>query len=230
MDFVPENSFLDLLHGDFDPLQLCAFLDPKSSGDGEGDFSTDLEVDASNYKLLNNMDFMSTMENGENGDGLYLCSSTTDAYAKIAELVEYVLKDHQEKQVEDIFAGNLNLDEMAAKNTEKFPDIKKQKCHKRTLLGSAENCSDASEAKYRKIVEVPAVSAGNGSFLALPLNNLPLSCTSLTNQHLSFSVPAAHGLERSFLMPGTYTEVCTSAEADLYKGKTLFYKSCKSMN
>ncbi|NXK31322.1 C2TA protein, partial [Piprites chloris] len=201
---VPENGYLDLLHSDIDPFQLCAFLDPKSTGDGEGDFTTDLEVDASSYEQLNNMDFMSTMENGDNGDGLYLCSNTTDAYAKMAELVEYVLKDHQEKQVEDIFAGNLNLDEMASENTETFPDVKKQKCHKRTFLGSAENCSDVSEPKCRKIVEVPAASAGNGSFLALPFNSLPVSCTSLTDQHLSFSVPAAHGLERSFLVPGTY--------------------------
>ncbi|NWU80258.1 C2TA protein, partial [Onychorhynchus coronatus] len=203
MDFMPENGYLDLLHSDIDPLQLCAFLDPKLPGDGEGDFTSDLEVDASNYEQFN-MDFMSTMENGENGDGSYLCSNATDAYAKMAELVEYVLKDHQEKQVEDIFAGNLNLDEMAAENAEKLTDKKKQKCHKRTLLGSAENCSDASEPKYRKIVQVPAVSAGNGTFLALPFNSLPMSCTSLTNQHLSFSVPAAHGLERSFLIPGTY--------------------------
>ncbi|XP_027741663.1 MHC class II transactivator [Empidonax traillii] len=209
MDFVPENGYLDLLHSDFDPLQLCAFLDPKSSGDGECDFTADLEVDASNYEQLNNMDFMTTMENAENGDGSYLCSNTTDAYAKMAELVEYVLKDHQEKQVEDIFAGNLNLDEMAAENTEKFPDVKKQKCHKRTFLGSAENCTDASEPKYRKTVEVPAVSAGNGSFLALPLSSLPVSCTSLTNQHLSFSGPAAHSLERSFLIPGS-SEPCTA--------------------
>lgn len=29
-------------------------------------------------------------------------------------------------------AGNLILDEMAAENTEKFTDIKMQKCHKRS--------------------------------------------------------------------------------------------------
>ncbi|NXG16176.1 C2TA protein, partial [Grallaria varia] len=199
---VPENSYLELLHSDIDPLHLCAFLDPKPYGDGEGDFTTDLEADACNYEQLNNMDFLCTTENGENGDGLNLCSSTTDAYAKMAELVEYVLKDQQEKQVEDVFAGNLNWDEMAAENNDKFPDIKKQKCHKRS---SAENCSDASEPKYRKIVEVPAVSAGNSSFLALPFSSLPVNCTSLTNQYLSFSVPAAHGLERNFLIPGKYS-------------------------
>ncbi|NXG05735.1 C2TA protein, partial [Sakesphorus luctuosus] len=199
---VPENGYLDLLHSDIDPLHLCALLDPNPSGCGEGDFITDLEVDANNYEQLNNMDFLCTAENGENGDGLNLCSNTTDAYAKMAGLVEYVLKD---QQVEDIFAGNFNLDEIAAENTEKFPDIKKQKSHKRTFLGSSESCSDASEPKYRKIVEVPTVPAGNGNFLALPFNSLPMSCTSLTNQHMSFSVPAAHGLERSFLIPGRYS-------------------------
>ncbi|NXF03005.1 C2TA protein, partial [Smithornis capensis] len=201
--FVPESSYLDLLHSDIDPLQLYPFLDPKPSGDGEGDFTTDAEVDANNYEQLNNMDFLSTMENGENGDGSYLCPNTTDAYAKIAELVEYVLKDQQEKQVEDVFAGNLILDETTAENAEKFHDVKIQKCHKRTFLGSAESFSDASEPKYRRTV--PAVSSGNGSFLALPLNSHPVSCTSLTNQHLSFAVPAPRGLERSFIIPGMYS-------------------------
>ncbi|NWI57589.1 C2TA protein, partial [Calyptomena viridis] len=200
--FVPENGYLDLLHSDIDPLQLYPFLDPKPSGDGD-DFTTDVEVDASSYEQLNNMDFLSTMENGENGDGSYLCPNTTDAYAKIAELVEYVLKDQQEKQVEDVFAGNLILDETAAENTEKFHDIKMQKCHKRAFLGSAESCHDASEPKYRRTV--PAVSSGNGSFLALPFNSHPVSCTSLTNQLLSFSVPATHGLEGSFIIPGMYS-------------------------
>ncbi|NXT71577.1 C2TA protein, partial [Chaetops frenatus] len=195
--FVSENGYLDLLHSDIDPLHLCTFFDPKSSGDEEGDFSTDLEVDASNYEQLNNVDFPY-----ENGDGLYPCSNTTDAYAKIAELVEYVLKDQQEKQVEDIFAGTLILDDIAAENTEKFPDIKMQTCVKRTFLGSAESYCDASEPKYKKIGEVPAVSSGNGSLLAMPLNSHPVSCTSLTNQHMSFSIPAAHGLERSFIIPG----------------------------
>lgn len=37
--FMPENGYLDLLHSDIDPLHLCTFFDPKSSGD-EGDFST----------------------------------------------------------------------------------------------------------------------------------------------------------------------------------------------
>uniref|UniRef100_A0A803VVB8 MHC class II transactivator n=1 Tax=Ficedula albicollis TaxID=59894 RepID=A0A803VVB8_FICAL len=182
--FVPENGYLDLLHSDIDPLHLCTFFDPKSSGDEEGDFSTDLEVDASNYEQVNNMDFPY-----ENEDGFYPCTNTTDAYAKIAELVEYVLKDQQEKQVEDIFAGNLILDDIAAENTEKFPDIKMQTCLKR------------SKCKTVKM-EDPAAPAGNGSFFPMHLNSHPVSCTSLTNQHMSFSVPAAHGLERSLIIPG----------------------------
>ncbi|NWH86417.1 C2TA protein, partial [Aegithalos caudatus] len=197
--FVPENGYLDLLHSDIDPLiHLCTFFDPKSSGDEEVDFSTDLEVDASNYEQVNNVDFPY-----ENGDGFYPCSNTTDAYANVAELVEYVLKDQQEKQVEDIFAGNLILDDIASENTEKFPDIKMQTCLKRTFLGSAaESYCDATEPKYKKMVEVPAVSSGSGSFFAMPLNSHPVSCSSLTNQHMSFSVPAAHGLERSLRIPG----------------------------
>ncbi|NWU50250.1 C2TA protein, partial [Dromas ardeola] len=204
--FVPENGYLDLLHSDTDPLHLYTLLDPKSSGNEEGDFSAvpDPDVDASNYDQFNNMDFLCTMENAENVDELYLCSNTIEAYARIAELAEYVLKDQQEKQVEDTFAGNFILDEMATENTEKFTDIKMQKCHKRTFLGSAEGCSEASEPKYKKIVEVPAASAGNGSFLAMPLNSHPPSSTSRTNQHGSFSVPPTNALERSFIIPGMY--------------------------
>ncbi|XP_075292907.1 MHC class II transactivator isoform X2 [Opisthocomus hoazin] len=202
--FVSENGYLDLLHSNIDPLHLYTLLDPKSSGNEEGDFSADPEVDASNCDQINNMDYLCALENGENGDELYLCSNTIEAYARIAELAEYVLKDQQEKQVEDTFAGNLILDEMAAENTEKFPDIKMQECHKRTFLGSAESCSDASEPKYRKTVDIPAVSAGNGSFVAMPLNSHPVSSTSLTNQHVSFPVPATNPLERSLTIPGMY--------------------------
>ncbi|NXW26930.1 C2TA protein, partial [Phaetusa simplex] len=201
--FLPENGYLDLLHSDTDPLHLYTLLDPKSSGNEEGDFSADPDVDASNYDQFNNMDFLCTMENAENVDEWYLCSNTREAYARIAELAEYVLKDQQEKQVEDTFAGSL-LDEIATENTEKFTDIKVQKCHKRTFLGSVEGCSEASEPKYKKIVEVPAVSAGNGNFLAMPLNSHPPSSSSRTNHHGSFSVPATNALERSFIIPGMY--------------------------
>ncbi|KFO98208.1 MHC class II transactivator, partial [Calypte anna] len=199
--FVPESGYLDMLHSDTDPLHLYTLFDPKSSGNEEGDLPVDLEVDVSNYEQLNNMDFPYTMENGED---LYPCSNTVEDYARIAELAEYVLKDQQEKQVEDIFAGNLILDEMAPENTEKFTDIKMQKCHKRPFLGSTENCSDASEPKYKKIVEAPAVSPGNGSFSPMPLSQ-PASSASLTYQHMSFSIPATNTLERSFVIPGVYS-------------------------
>lgn len=36
--FVSENGYLDLLHSDIDPLHLYTLLDPKSSGNEEGDF------------------------------------------------------------------------------------------------------------------------------------------------------------------------------------------------
>ncbi|NXN09232.1 C2TA protein, partial [Indicator maculatus] len=201
---VSESGYLDLLHSDIDPLHLYTLFDPKSSGNEEGDFSADPEVDASNSDQFNNMDFLCTMENGENEDELYLCSNAIEAYARIAELAEYVLKDQQEKQAEDAFAGNLILDEMAAENTEKFTDIKMQNCRKRTILASAESCSGASEPKYKKIVDIPAVSTGNGSFLAMPLNSHATSSTSLSSQHMSFFVPATNALERSFVFPGMY--------------------------
>ncbi|XP_053936914.1 MHC class II transactivator isoform X1 [Cuculus canorus] len=195
--FVSESGFLDLLHSDIDTLHLYTLFDPKSSGNEEGNFSADPEVGTSNCDQPNSMDFLSMMENSENGDELYLSNNTVEAYAKIAGLAEYVLKDQQEKQVEDTF-GNLILDEMAAENTEKFTDVKK--CHKRS---SAERCCEASEPKYMKIVEVPAASAGNGSFLAMPLNTHPAGSASLTNQYVSFSVPATNMLERSFFIPGS---------------------------
>ncbi|NWS42970.1 C2TA protein, partial [Probosciger aterrimus] len=201
--FLSENGYLDLLQSDIDPLHLYTQLDPKLSGNEEDDFSAGSEVDASDYDQFN-MDFLYTMENSENGDELDLCS-TKEAYARIAGLAEYVLQDQQEIQEEDTFAGNLILDEIAAENIEMLPEVKVQKCHKRTFLGPAEGCSDASEPKYRKIVEVPAVSAGNGSFLAMPLNSHPASSTSLTNQHMSFSLLATDALERSFIISGMYS-------------------------
>ncbi|NXC48604.1 C2TA protein, partial [Penelope pileata] len=167
-------------------------------------FILDPEIDASNYEQFSNMDFLCTVENDENGDELYLSSSAREAYARIAELAEYVLKDQQEKQVEDVFAGNLILDEVAPENTEKFTDMKMQKCHKRTFLGSSESCSDASEPKYKKIVDAPAVSTGNGCFLGMSLNSHPASSTSLAHQHLPCSVPTVDAFG-SFVIPGTYS-------------------------
>lgn len=198
---VSENGYLDLLLCDIDPMHLFAFSDPKSSGN-EGEFFADPEIDTYNYEQFNNMDFLCAVENDENEDELYLSSNAKDAYARIAELAEYVLKDPHEKQVEDEFAGNLILDEMALENTEKFTDVKMQKCHKRTFSGSAENCSDASEPKYKKIVDAPAVSTGNGCFLTMSLNSHSSDCTSLTHQHMSFSVPTINA-PGSFVIPGS---------------------------
>lgn len=198
---MSENGYLDLLLCDIDPMHLFAFSDPKSSGN-EGEFFADPEIDTYNYEQFNNMDFLCAVENDENEDELYLSSNAKDAYARIAELAEYVLKDPHEKQVEDEFAGNLILDEMALENTEKFTDVKMQKCHKRTFSGSAENCSDASEPKYKKIVDAPAVSTGNGCFLTMSLNSHSSDCTSLTHQHMSFSVPTINA-PGSFVIPGS---------------------------
>ncbi|NXJ03249.1 C2TA protein, partial [Odontophorus gujanensis] len=200
---VSENGYLDLLLCDIDPVHLFTFSDPKSSGN-ECEFFADPEVDTCNYEQLSNMDFLCTVENDENGDELYLSSSARDAYARIAELAEYVLKDQHEKQVEDAFAGSLILDEMAFENTEKFTDVKMQKCHKRTFSGSAESYSDASESKYKKTVDAPAAPTGNGCFLTMSLNGHSSDSTSLTHQHMSFSVPTINALG-SFVIPGMYS-------------------------
>lgn len=91
---------------------------------------------------------------------------------------------------------------------------------------SVETCSLAALTSSNEIafsfcfafffqVEVPAVSAGNGSFLAMPLNSYPAGFTSLTKQHVSFSVPATNALERSFIIPGTYS---TAIGVHLYTG------------
>ncbi|NWI14899.1 C2TA protein, partial [Crypturellus soui] len=132
--FVNENGYLDLLHSDVDPQHLYMLFEPTPSGNEESDFSADPENDTSNYDQFNNMDFLCTMENDDNGDELYPCSNPREAYARIAGLIEYVLRDHQEKQQEDTFAGNLNWDEpqLAVENTEKFTDVKIQKSHKRS--------------------------------------------------------------------------------------------------
>uniref|UniRef100_A0A8B9NY90 NACHT domain-containing protein n=1 Tax=Apteryx owenii TaxID=8824 RepID=A0A8B9NY90_APTOW len=187
--FVSENGYLDLLHSDIDPLHLYTLFDPTSSGNEESDFSADPEIDTSNYDQFNNMDFLCAMENDENGDESYLCSNTREAYARIAELAEYVLKDQQEKQVEDTFAGNLILDEMAAENTEKFTDMKVQKCHKRTFLGSAESCSGVSEPKYKKIgKKVIILHSVPGSSAHLIPEYLPVSAKG-SQQNTDFAAP-----------------------------------------
>ncbi|XP_010717725.1 MHC class II transactivator isoform X4 [Meleagris gallopavo] len=170
---VSENGYLDLLLCDIDPVHLFTFSDPKSSGN-EGEFFADPEIDTCNYEQFNNMDFLCTMENDENEDELYLSSSARDAYARIAELAEYVLKDQHEKQVEDVFA----------------------------FLSSAENCSDASEPKYKKIVDAPAVSTGNGCFLTMSLNSHSSDCTPLTHQHMPFSATTINALG-NFVIPGS---------------------------
>ncbi|POI27914.1 hypothetical protein CIB84_008338, partial [Bambusicola thoracicus] len=69
--------------------------------------------------------------------------------------------------------------------------------------GSAENCSDASEPKYKKTVDAPAVSTGNGCFLTMSLNSHSSDCTSLTHQHMPFSVPTISA-PGSFVIPGMY--------------------------
>ncbi|XP_068062845.1 MHC class II transactivator isoform X4 [Anomalospiza imberbis] len=52
----------------------------------------------------------------------------------------------------------------------------------------------------------------------MPLNSHPVSCTSLTNQQMSCSVPAAHGLERSFIIPGLSEPLTTECQPVSVKG------------
>ncbi|KYO30510.1 MHC class II transactivator isoform A [Alligator mississippiensis] len=200
---LTENSFLDLLHSDIDPVHLYTLLDAKSIENAESEVLTDPETDTINHDQFNNLDIFYTMENSESGEELYICSNTREAYARIAGLAEYVLKDPQERQMEDTFAGNLIFDEMATESTEGFTDVKMQKCHKRTFLGTAENHSDTSEPKCRKTVDSPAVSTVNSSFLSVTLSGSPVNSSSFSLLHIPFSVTTISPTGRSFIAPGS---------------------------
>ncbi|XP_067407407.1 MHC class II transactivator [Emydura macquarii macquarii] len=224
---LTENSFLDLLHSNIDPLHLYSLLDTRlSDEDEESELSTDPDIDTINHDQFSNLDAFYTIESNESEEES-LFSNTGEAYSRIAGLAEYVLKDQQEKQMEDIF-GKLILDEMATESMESFTEIK-QKCQKRSFVSSAESYSDASKTKCRrtdaakrvkqelctegsragedirvscqKRVESPAVSTVNGSFVAVPLNSSPASCTSLSHLHMQFSVTSISPTGRNFVVP-----------------------------
>uniref|UniRef100_A0A7M4E6J4 Class II major histocompatibility complex transactivator n=1 Tax=Crocodylus porosus TaxID=8502 RepID=A0A7M4E6J4_CROPO len=201
---LTENSFLDLLHSDIDPVHLYTLLDAKSTENEESEVLTDPETDTINHDQFNNLDIFYTMESSESGEELYICSNTREAYARIAGLAEYVLKDPQERQMEDTFAGNLVFDEMASESTERFTDVKMQKCHKRKFLGTAENHCDTSEPKCRKTVDSPAGSTVNSSFLSVTLNGSPVNSSSFSLLHIPFSVTTISPTGRSFIAPGKY--------------------------
>ncbi|XP_065416019.1 MHC class II transactivator isoform X3 [Chrysemys picta bellii] len=224
---LTENSFLDLLHSNIDPLHLYSLLDTRlSDEDEESELSTDPEIDTINHDQFSNLDVFYTMESNESVEES-LFSNTGEAYSRIAGLAEYVLKDQQERQMEDIF-GKLILDEMSNETTEGFTEMKKQKCQKRSFVSPAESYSDASKPKSRrtdaatrvkervctegsravgdvrascqKRVESPG-STVNGSFVAVPLNSSPANSTSLSHLHMQFSVTSIHPTGKNVVMP-----------------------------
>uniref|UniRef100_A0A452J0B3 NACHT domain-containing protein n=2 Tax=Gopherus agassizii TaxID=38772 RepID=A0A452J0B3_9SAUR len=222
---LTENSFLDLLHSNIDPLHLYSLLDTRLS-DEESELSTDPEIDTINHDQFSNLDVFYTMESNESVEES-IFSNAGEAYSRIAGLAEYVLKDQQERQMEDIF-GKLILDEMANETTEGFTEMKKQKCQKRSFVSTAESYSDASKPKCRrpdaarrmteqvctegsravgdvrascqKRVESPG-STVNGSFVAVPLNSSPANSTSLSHLHMQFSVTSIHPTGKNVVMP-----------------------------
>ncbi|XP_054849659.1 MHC class II transactivator [Eublepharis macularius] len=92
---LPAKGYLDLLHSDVDPLLLYRNI--------EDDLPAGHTPDTSIYDPDNNPDLFYTVESGESGEEVCLCSSTGEAYEKIAELAEYLLKDQLEEPVEDLF-------------------------------------------------------------------------------------------------------------------------------
>ncbi|XP_075755411.1 MHC class II transactivator isoform X2 [Pelodiscus sinensis] len=211
---LTENSFLDLLHSNIDPLHLYSLLDTRlSNEDEENELSIDPEIDTNSHDQFSNLDVFYTTESNESEEET-LFSNTGEAYSRIAGLAEYVLKDQQERQMEDIF-GKLILDEMSNETTEGFMEIKKQKCQKRSFVNTAENYSDASKPKCRRTEAAKRVKEGvctedsravgniratcqdrvesprspvNGSFVAMPLNCSPANSTSSSYLNMPFSV------------------------------------------
>nr|XP_056722208.1 MHC class II transactivator [Euleptes europaea] len=89
---LPAKGYLDLLHSDLDPLLLYKNI--------EDDLPTGHAPDVSLDDQDNNPDVFYTVESDESGEEVCLCSSTGEAYEKIAELAEYVL---EEEPAEDLF-------------------------------------------------------------------------------------------------------------------------------
>uniref|UniRef100_A0A674KDN6 NACHT domain-containing protein n=1 Tax=Terrapene triunguis TaxID=2587831 RepID=A0A674KDN6_9SAUR len=80
---LTENSFLDLLHSNIDPLHLYSLLDTRlSDEDEESELSTDPEIDTINYDQFSNLDVFYTMESNESVEES-LFSNTGEAYSRI---------------------------------------------------------------------------------------------------------------------------------------------------
>ncbi|XP_077173318.1 MHC class II transactivator isoform X2 [Paroedura picta] len=91
----PAKGYLDLLHSDLDPHLLYKNI--------QDDLSTGHAPDAGIEDPDYYSDVFYTVESGESGEEVCLCANTGEAYEKIAELAEYVLKDKLEESVEDLF-------------------------------------------------------------------------------------------------------------------------------
>ncbi|XP_061456008.1 MHC class II transactivator isoform X2 [Rhineura floridana] len=156
------KSYLELLYGDVDLPVLYKQI-------AETDQPSDNIIDDQD----NNPDVFYTVESDESGEKVCLCSDTGEAYDKIAALAEYLLKDQQEKPEEDLF-GSLVSDETAAERPGGCTEAKKRR-----------SCSDALEAKRRKVVHSPALCVINADSITIPLGCSPVS---QSNFHVQFSV------------------------------------------
>ncbi|XP_034640424.1 MHC class II transactivator isoform X2 [Trachemys scripta elegans] len=197
---LTENSFLDLLHSNIDPLHLYSLLDTRlSDEDEESELSTDPEIDTINHDQFSNLDVFYTMESNESVEES-LFSNTGEAYSRIAGLAEYVLKDQQERQMEDIFAF--------VSPAESYSDASKPKSRRTDAATRVKErvCTEGSRAvgdvraSCQKRVESPG-STVNGSFVAVPLNSSPANSTSLSHLHMQFSVTSIHPTGKNVVMP-----------------------------
>ncbi|XP_015265363.1 PREDICTED: MHC class II transactivator [Gekko japonicus] len=160
------KGYLDLLQSDLDPQLLYKNI--------EDDLSTGHAPDVGLEDQDNNLDLFYTVENDGTGEEVCLCSNPGEAYEKIAELAEYVLKDKPEEPVKDLF-GSLNQDDAV---TDGCSEPKTQR----------RSCSDAPEPKRQKLAHSPGLCSRNSSPAAFPLDASPPEAISLSNFHVQFSV------------------------------------------
>ncbi|KAL8175282.1 UNVERIFIED_CONTAM: hypothetical protein K2H54_018005 [Gekko kuhli] len=165
-EVLPAKGYLDLLHSDLDPQLLYKNI--------EDDLTTGHAPDVGLEDQDNNLDLFYTVENDGTGEEVCLCSNPGEAYEKIAELAEYVLKDKPEEPVKDLF-GSLNQDD-ALTDGGSEPKTRRR------------SCSDAPEPKRQKVVHSPGLCSRNSSPAAFPLDASPPEAISLPNFHVQFSV------------------------------------------
>ncbi|XP_042293591.1 MHC class II transactivator isoform X2 [Sceloporus undulatus] len=155
MDLGPllGKSYLELLQSELDDWVLSQEVEEVA------EFHTGPSIDT-----LNDADVLSMAEGEE------------EAYDKIAALAEYLLKDHQEKPVEEVFGSLVSEEDFAESPRESCLEGKKRR-----------SCSEALEPKRRKVAHSPAVCVLNDPSANVPLNG----CCPVADQpnfHLQFSV------------------------------------------